>query len=116
MLKMQLSSPAKHWEVRKLKRLARNVDNTTVRPLATLWSQNASVFAGVPLDEQLEVVCSWAETIYGKGASERLGLIQKTEDLISRSAHIYQSHSVDKNKMPITMTDPLRVVMAELGY
>lgn len=116
MLKMQLSKPSKKRETRKLKRLAHNVDSTTVRPLATLWSQNASKFRGIPLDEQLEVVCSWAETIYGKGADTRLGLIEKTEELVARSAQIYKSYSVDRKKLPITMTDPLRVVMAELSY
>ena len=115
-LKIQMSSPTQYWKVLKLKRLVRGVKNNSTRPLASLWSDHSSALAGVPLDVQLNVVCSWAESIYGKGAGNRLGLVEKTEDLVSRSERIYRDCSIDMNKKPVTISDPLRVVMAELDY
>lgn len=113
---MQTTNPYESWRIHKLKRRVRTLPENTSRPLAFLWRDNETEFAGIPVGMQLDVLQHWAEFIYGKEEARQLELVARTEALITRSIALYQGRTMDTSKTPVTLANPLRVVMGELNF
>ncbi|MBX2884285.1 MAG: hypothetical protein KTR32_30300 [Granulosicoccus sp.] len=112
---MRSTYPYESWRIYKLKRRVRLMPANTSRPLASLWRDNETEFDGIPVGLQLDILQHWAESIYGKEEARQLELAERTEALITRSIKLYQGRSMDASKQPVTLSNPLRVVMGELN-